>query len=219
MFKAVIFDWDGTLADTRKIVVASFQKALREVDYNIGEAFIEHRIGIGSTETFREILRLSGTDFDEALIKRLVEMKVRNEIEMSAEVKLFGGAYELLRSLYGKVKLGMASMSDRKVISHMLKVTMTKRFFTAVLTADDVVNPKPSPEIFLKCARELKCSPEECVVVEDSVFGVEAAENAKIKCIVVLTGVHSRQMLEKSHPDLIINSLKEKHEVLNFIFQ
>jgi beta-phosphoglucomutase len=218
MFKAVIFDWDGTLADTRKIVVASFQKALREVDYNIGDAFIEQRIGIGSTETFREILRSSGTDFDEALIKRLVEMKVRNEIEMSAEVKLFGGAYELLRSLYGKVKLGLASMSDRKVIIHMLKATRTKRFFTAVLTADDVVNPKPSPKIFLKCARELKCSPEECVIVEDSVFGVEAAKNAKIKCIVVLTGVHSREMLEKPHPDLIINSLKQKHEVLNFVF-
>jgi HAD superfamily hydrolase (TIGR01509 family) len=219
MFEAVIFDWDGTLADTQRVVVASFQKALREVDSNIGDAFIAQRIGIGSAETFREILRSSGTGVDEALIKRLVEMKVRNEIEMSAKVKLFGGAFELLQSLRGKVKLGLASMNDRAVISHMLKMTRTEPFFAVVVTADDVVNPKPSPEVFLKCARELKCSPEKCVVVEDSVFGVKAAETAKMRCITVLTGVHSREGLEKAHPDLIVNSLSEKREVLNFIFQ
>jgi beta-phosphoglucomutase-like phosphatase (HAD superfamily) len=65
MFEAAIFDWDGTLADTRRVVVASFQKALREVDCKIDNAFIEQRIGIGSAETFREILRSSGTSVDE----------------------------------------------------------------------------------------------------------------------------------------------------------
>lgn len=199
--------------------MTSFQKALREVDCNIGDAFIERRIGIGSAETFREILRASGKTFDEALIKCLVAMKVRNEIEMGSEVKLFGGAFELLQALRGKVKLGLASMSDRAVITHMLEITGTERFFAAVLTADDVGKPKPSPEVFLKCAGELKCSPEKCVVVEDSFFGVEAAETAKMGCIVVLTGVHSREMLEKRHPDLIVNSLGEKREVLDFIFQ
>jgi HAD superfamily hydrolase (TIGR01509 family) len=219
MFEAVIFDWDGTLADTRRVVVASFQKALREVDCNISDAFIEQRIGIGSAETFREILRSSGTSVDETLIRHLVKMKIRNEIEMSAKVKLFGGAFELLQSLRGEVKLGLASMSDRAVIKHMLKMTCTEPLFAVVVTADDVVNPKPSPEVFLKCARKLKCSPKKCVVVEDSVFGVKAAETAKMRCITVLTGVHSRERLDEAHPDLIINSLKEKRKVLNFIFQ
>ena len=218
MFEAVIFDWDGTLADTRRVVVASFQKALREVDCNISDAFIEQRIGIGSAETFREILRSSGTSVDETLIRHLVKMKIRNEIEMSAKVKLFGGAFELLQSLRGEVKLGLASMSDRAVIKHMLKMTCTEPLFAVVVTADDVVNPKPSPEVFLKCARKLKCSPKKCVVVEDSGFGVKAAETAKMRCIAVLTGVHSRERLDEAHPDLIINSLKEKREVINFIF-
>jgi beta-phosphoglucomutase len=219
MFEAAIFDWDGTLADTRRVVVASFQKALREVDCKIDNAFIEQRIGIGSAETFREILRSSGTSVDESFIKRLVKMKVRNEIEMSAKVKLFGGAFKLLQSLHDKVKLGLASMSDRAVISHMLKMTCTEQLFSVVVTADDVANPKPSPEVFLKCACKLKCSPKKCVVVEDSGFGVKAAETAKMRCIAVLTGVHSRERLDEAHPDLIINSLKEKRKVLNFIFQ
>jgi beta-phosphoglucomutase len=218
MFDAVVFDWDGTLADSRRVVVASFQKALSEVDCEISDTFIEQRIGIGSAETFREILRSSKTTFDEALIKRLVALKVRNEVEMSRGITLFDGALQLLQSLQGKIKLGLASMNDRAVIEHLLKVMSVKRFFSVVVTADDVARSKPDPEIFLKCAGELKSSPERCVVVEDSVFGVEAAKTAKMKCIAVLTGVHSKEMLEKAGPDLIVDSLTEKKEITNFVF-
>jgi beta-phosphoglucomutase len=218
MFDAVIFDWDGTLADSRRVVAASFQKALSEVDCEISDAFIEQRIGIGSAETFRAILRSSKTRFDEALIKRLVELKVKNEVEMSPGITLFDGAFQLLRSLQGKIKLGLASMNDRAVIEHLLKVMRLETFFSVVVTADDVARSKPDPEIFLKCASELKSSPERCVVVEDSVFGVEAAKTAKMKCIAVLTGVHSRAMLAKASPDFIVTSLTEKKEILNFVF-
>jgi HAD superfamily hydrolase (TIGR01509 family) len=219
MFEAVIFDWDGTLADTKRVVVASFQKALREIHCKISDEFIEQLIGVGSAETFREILHTSKTGFDEALIKRLVEKKISNEIEMSGDVKLFDGSLQLLQSLRGKVKLGLASMNDRAVINHMLNTVDIKRFFAVVVTADDVVNPKPHPEIFLTCARKLKSSPEKCVAVEDSTFGVEAAKKAKMMCIAVRTGVHSREMLAKSNPDLIVDSFRSKHEILDFIFQ
>ena len=218
MFEAVIFDWDGTLADTRQVVVASFQKALSDIHCEINGEFIERRIGIGSAETFREILRSSKMRFDGTLIKRLVEKKIQNEIEMSGYVKLFDGSLDLLEHLQGKVKLGLASMNDRDVISNLLKITGTQRFFDVILTADDVSEPKPNPEIFLKCARKLRSSPENCVVVEDSVFGVKAAKTAKMGCIAVLTGVYSRGELEKANPDLIVDSLKGKSEVLNFIF-
>jgi HAD superfamily hydrolase (TIGR01509 family) len=219
MFEAVIFDWDGTLADTRQVVVASFQKALSDVHCEISGEFIERRIGIGSAETFREILRFSKMRFDETLIKSLLEKKIQNEIEMSADVKLFDGSLDLLESLQGKVKLGLASMNDREVIDHMLKTTKIKSFFDATLTAADISNPKPNPEIFLKCALKLRSSQEKCVVVEDSIFGVKAAKTAKMGCITVLTGVYSRKELKKANPDLIVDSLKEKSEILNFIFR
>ncbi len=129
MFEAVIFDWDGTLADTRQVVVASFQKALKDVDFKISDEFIARRIGIGSAETFREILRSTSASFDEKLINNLVEKKVQNEIEMSDKVKLLAGSRELLETLRGKVKLGLASMNDRDVIVHLLKTSNTRRFF------------------------------------------------------------------------------------------
>jgi HAD superfamily hydrolase (TIGR01509 family) len=219
MFKAVIFDWDGTLADTRQAVVASFQKALSEIHCKISDGFIERRIGIGSAETFREILRSAKVGSDEALIQRLVKKKIQNEIDLSKGIHLFDGSMDLLESLQGKVKLGLASMNDREVINHLLKKTNSQSFFDVTVTADDIVNPKPHPEIFLNCARKLRSSPRKCVVIEDSIFGVEAAKTAKMGCIAVLTGVYSQRLLEKANPDLIVDSLREKSRILNFIFQ
>jgi len=219
MFKAVIFDWDGTLADAKNVIVASFQKALSDVQCEVSSEFIERRIGIGSAETFREVLRSFQMHFDETLIKRLVEKKIQNEVEMSTDVKLFDGTLDLLESLQGKAKLGLASMNDREVINHLLKTTNTQRFFDVVLTTADVSKSKPDPEIFLKCASKLGTSPESCVVFEDSIFGVKAAKTAKMGCITVHTGVYSREELKEANPDLIVDSLKEKGEILNFIFQ
>ena len=219
MFEAVIFDWDGTLADTRRVIVASFQKALSDVHCTISDEFIERRIGIGAEETFREILRASGIRFDEPLIMSLVEKKIQAEIDLSSKVKLFEGAVELLEFLHGKVKLALASMNNRDVIDHMLNAMNVRRFFGIVLTVDEVHNPKPDPEIFLKCALKLGSRPEKCVVVEDSIFGVKAAKAAKMGCIAVLTGVYSREELKKANPDLIVNSLKERDEILNFILR
>jgi beta-phosphoglucomutase len=219
MFEAVIFDWDGTLADTRQMVVASFQKVLSEIHCDISDEFIARRIGIGAAETFREILRKSGISFDEALIRLLVDKKIQAEIDLSSRVKLFSGAMELLASLRGKVKLALASMNNRAVIDHMLAVMNVRRFFDVVLTVDEVHNSKPDPEIFLKSALKLGCRTEKCVVVEDSIFGVEAAKRAKMGCVAVLTDVYSREELEKANPDLIVNSLKERATILNFVLQ
>jgi len=219
MFEAVIFDWDGTLADTRRVVVASFQKALSDVHCKISDEFIERRIGIGVKEIFREILRVSKTRFDETLITSLVGKKIQAEIDLSSKVKLFEGAMELLEFLRGKVKLALASMSNRDVIDYMLNAMNLQRFFDVVLTVDEVDNAKPDPEIFLKCALKIGSRPEKCVVVEDSIFGVKAAKAAKMGGIAVLTGVYNREELKKANPDLIVNSLKERDEILDFILQ
>lgn len=213
----MIFDWDGTLADTRKVILFSFHKALNSSNCDASDEFIERRIGTGAAETFTEILKEKGVAFDSTLIKRLVEIKVQAEIDMTNEVKLFPGAKELLEALQGKVNLALASMNNREVINHMLKELKVQEFFPVVLTADEVSKPKPNPEIFLKSASKVGSIPEKCVVVEDSIFGVKAAKAAKMGCVAVLTGVYSREELGKAVPDLIVSSLVEKETILKFI--
>jgi beta-phosphoglucomutase-like phosphatase (HAD superfamily) len=111
----------------------------------------------------------------------------------------------------------LASMNNRRVINHLLNALNLISFFDAVLTAEDISRSKPNPEIFLKCSAQLKSAPKHCVVVEDSIFGVEAAKAAGMGCVAVLTGVYAEAELAKAKPDLIVKSLREKSRILDFV--
>ena len=218
MFEAVIFDWDGTLADTRKAIVVSFQKALKEINLQVPTEYIERRIGIGASETFREILQAANRRVDEKIVKQLVGRKSKVQIELASEVALFEGAKELLEDLEGKAKVGLASMNNRSVIMHLLQINGIADCFDTILTVEAVSHSKPDPEIFLKTASQLKSRPHRSVVLEDSLFGVQAAKAANMGCIAVTTGVYSRQELEVEKPDLIIKTLKDP-KILKFILK
>jgi len=217
MFGAVIFDWDATLADTQRVIVFSFQQVLREMGVSIPNVGIERRIGMGTAETFREILRETGLVFDEGLIRQLVDKKSQNQISLRSQVQLFSGAIDLLEALQGRVKMGLASMNTKSVIEALLGEKDLGKYFEVVVTADDVLHSKPDPEIFLKCACELGVLPLECVVIEDSLFGVRAAKLAGMCCIGVTTGVYDREELMQEEPDLVVSGLGQT-DVLRFIF-
>ena len=216
MLEAAIFDWDGTLADTRRVIVISFQKALKEINLEVPIPYIERRIGIGASETFREILQAANRRVDEAVVKQLVEKKSKVQIQLAEEVKLFEGARDLLAALQGKMKVGLASMNNRAVIMHLLQINDLADCFDTVLTVEAVSHSKPDPEIFLKTAEQLKTEPGKCVVFEDSIFGVKAAKAAGMCCIAVTTGVYSSQELEKEKADLVVKSLSDP-KIISFI--
>jgi beta-phosphoglucomutase-like phosphatase (HAD superfamily) len=218
MYYAAIFDWDGTLADTKDIVVTSFQIVLNQIGCHVTDEFIERLIGIGSRNTFKEALKAKNIPFDEKAISKLVERKIDTNIGLADSVKLFDGAPELLESLKGEVKIALASMNDRKIIEKMLEVTRIKRCLQLIISAEEIDRPKPDPEIFLKCASEFAIEPERCVVLEDSVFGVEAAKAAKMKCIAVSTGAYCKRELDDAGADMIVGSLTEKDRILRFIW-
>ena len=219
MYRGVLFDWDGTLVDTRKVILTSFQQALQTVNVQTDPEFIERQIGTGAAQTFKTILQKAGKPHDEATIKQLIKEKVRSEIELTGKVQLFPGAKELLEALQGKVKLALASMNNRAVIDDLLQAFAIENCFNTIVAVEDVEKFKPDPEIFLKAAAKLHLNPTECVVVEDSIFGVEAAKNAGTACIAVLTGVYDRAELAKATPDLIVNSLGEREKILKYILK
>jgi len=216
MFEAAIFDWDGTLADTRHPIVVSFHRALKEIGLDVSTEYIERRIGIGASETFRDILRSQGRVVDDVLVKQLVARKSEVQVELANEVKLFEGAEELLARLQGKIHVALASMNNRTVIGHLIEVKGLEKYFAYVMTGDRVSHSKPDPEIFLKTASELNVKPDRCVVFEDSIFGVKAAKSAGMSCIAVTTGVYSKEELNREKPDLIVKSLKDP-EIASFI--
>ena len=217
MFDAVIFDWDGTLADSKQVVVESFQNLLLEMGCKIDNAFIARRIGIGARKTFSEALGACNIDYDSDIIDALVEKKVENQVLLSDKISLFPGVIEILRNLQGKVKIALASMNNRRIVDKLIEEKNLRTYFGVIITADDIHCPKPHPEIFLTSALKLNCTSEKCVVVEDSVFGVKAAKKAKMKCIAVLSGSYSQNELMKEDPDLIVRSVNEQKKILKFI--
>ncbi len=218
MFEAVICDWDGTLADTRKAIVISFQKALKEINLEVPAYYVERRMGIGAAETFRDILAVAKKPIDEKVVQQLVERKSQMQIELAKEVVMFEGARELLQSLRGKMKVGLASMNNRSVVMRLLKMNDLTDCFDAVLTVEEVSHSKPNPEIFLKTAAQLKAIPNMCVVLEDSLFGVKAAKSALMSCIAVTTGAYTAPELKKENADLIVKTLKDP-QIFKFILQ
>jgi len=218
MFKAVIFDWDGTLADTRFAIIESFQKVLVEVGCFVEDEFIERRIGIGAQNTFREALSAKGIPFSDALLDDLVQKRTEIHLGLVGKPSLFDGALDLLNSLCGRLRMALATMSNRRVIDRLLLQLGLGEYFDVVISVDEVSQPKPKPEIFLRCASKLKSRPEDCVVIEDSIFGVRTAKDAGMKCIAVTTGAYSMEELGKEGADLLVASLTEREKILNFLF-
>jgi HAD superfamily hydrolase (TIGR01509 family) len=218
MVKAVIFDWDGTLADTKKAVVRSFQKVLVEAGCLVSDDFIERRMGIGTKKTIIEAFRECHMRLDVLTLEKLAKEKIRIQAGLTYIVRLFDGVAELLEALHGRIKIALATMSSRKVVGKLLPEKRIGGYFDVVVTADEIVKPKPDPEVFLISAAKLGVKPEDCVVVEDSVFGVRASKVAKMKCIAVPSGAYSREELQEENPDLMINFLVEKERMLHFIF-
>jgi len=219
MFCAVIFDWDETLADTRKAVVTSFQQVLQQIGCDVSDEFIEKRIGIGARNTFKEALEATKMRFNDTMLEELVKEKVKRQVELSEKVELFEGSLELLESLHGKIRIGLASMNNKEVIDNLLSKKGLADCFDIIVTADDVLQPKPDPEIFLKCAAKLNCQPKKCVVLEDSIFGVKAAKAANMKCIALPTGAYSREELEREKPNSVVDSMKEWQTIQRFILE
>ncbi|WNZ28529.1 MAG: HAD family phosphatase [Candidatus Bathyarchaeota archaeon] len=218
MVKAVIFDWDGTLADTRKAVVQSFQTVLTKTGCKVSNEFIERLMGVGTKKTIIEAFKKCNMRINVETLDNLSKEKVKIQAELADFVQVFDGAIELLDDLASKTKLAVATMSGRKVIDKVLAEKKIDSYFEAVISADDVNNPKPNPEIFLKTAKILGVLPIDCVVVEDSIFGVKAAKNANMKCIAVSSGVYSKNELLEENPDLLVDGIWEKDRILKFIF-
>jgi HAD superfamily hydrolase (TIGR01509 family) len=216
-FQAVIFDWDGTLADTRQVLVTAFQQVLRESGCQVEDEFIERRIGIGPRLIFREALDTCSISWSPHLLTQLQQRKIQIQITMLDSIQLFEGVVTLLHKLKDQVKIGLATMSNRPVIEHTLVKLGVADYFPAIVTFDDVIHSKPNPEVFLKCATLLDCQAKHCVVIEDSIFGIIAAKEAHMNCIAVTSGMYSREELEKHNPDLIVDAINEYTKILRYI--
>jgi beta-phosphoglucomutase len=196
MTEAVVFDMDGVLIDSGAHHRAAWRALLEE----LGEApaHPEHwRLTIGRPSE-EAVPLLLGRRVSEYEARRLARRKrdlyvdfARTGIVTVAGVSRF--VAELSRRSVPRAVGTSASAFD---VHHLLAHAGLRRYFSVIVTADDVVYGKPDPEVYLLAAARLRVVPERCVVFEDSLVGVEAARRAGMRAIGVATAHTSDELLQ-----------------------
>ncbi|MFH1500817.1 MAG: HAD family phosphatase [archaeon] len=208
MAKAVIFDMDGVLIDSTKYIWKSFNQLLSKYNVQIPDDKVKKYLG----RSLRDKIELWKKDYN---IKEKIDPQEFSKSAFVLELKLMKKEVKpnqhlqnLIKKLkQNKIKVAVATSNYIPRASHILELIQVKDKMDTITTLEEIQHHKPHPEIFLKTAEKLEVKPEECIVIEDAVNGIEAAKKANMKAIALLTKFHTREEFEKA--DLIINSLSE----------
>ena len=179
-FGALIFDCDGTLADTMPGHFAAWVAALRAGGGDITEERFYQNAGVTSAAIIDALNRDFGYGLD---IPKTVEAKERLYVEGLREIEEITAVADIARAHAGKVPMAVASGGLRSVVHATLDALGLRPLFDAVVTAEDVVYGKPAPDIFLRAAELLGVAPKDCIVYEDGDPGIIAARAAGIRVV------------------------------------
>jgi beta-phosphoglucomutase family hydrolase len=212
----VIFDMDGVLADTGPIHYESWVKMANEIGKTFKKSFFEATFGQQSVHITRKLV---GRKVDQNLVEKWAQLKEQYYREMVKDkIEPLPGVIELIEDLKStNFKLAVGSSGPPENVELLLKSLKIKLFFDVIITAADVQNGKPSPDVFIIAAQKINVKPQNCLVIEDAPVGIEAAKRANMKCIALTT---THDVIELRTADMIVQdlsfiSVKDIHDLLN----
>mgnify|MGYP001765078464 CR=1 FL=1 len=184
----LIFDFDGTVADTSPLHARAFAEVLSP----LGVAVEYERIaGLSTADAMRQCLAVAGLILEEETLARLVADKqsvVRDMIRQGLQP--LPGMDDLLRWARPRYRLAMVTSGSRGTVNLSLAALGYEGWFDPLLCAEDVAVAKPSPEGFLQACALAGCEADEALVFEDSSAGLQAAEAAGLQCVDVSKSLH-----------------------------
>ncbi|MCI8659183.1 MAG: HAD family phosphatase [Lachnospiraceae bacterium] len=211
--KGVIFDQDGLLFDTERISIKAWDLAGNEMGFHLEESFLCTIRGANANDAARKFKERFGEAYDFLKLRgRKQEIFVKMLREMEMPVK--PGVKELLTYLREEgYKIAMATASAREYSMDNLRLAGIDGFFDYVITGDMVKEAKPNPEIFLKAAEALGEKPDDCLVLEDSLNGVEAGLKGGFVTVMVPDLTQPDEVL-RQRLDRVCSSLLEVRDWL-----
>lgn len=202
--KTILWDMDGVIADSHSFHLAAWQEAFTKK----GIAFtIEDFANLYGTRNDFIISSVTPGKLPEEDAKTIVQEKEESfRHKAIGNVKPFPGAVRLLNIIKaGNFKLGLVSSAPPENIDLVMGELNLDGVFDCVVSGQEVLEGKPSPRIYLLAAEKLEVAPNDCLVIEDSPLGIQAAKTAGMKCLAV-TNTHPRQRLDKA--DKVVDSLE-----------
>jgi beta-phosphoglucomutase-like phosphatase (HAD superfamily) len=176
----LIFDCDGTLADTMPLHWRAWQVITARHKLHLPEARFYELGGVPS----RDILKMLGQEQGVAIDHLAVAHEKEAEyLPLIAQVEPINTVVGIARENYGKIPMAVASGGTRKIIEQVLKHLGIRNLFAAIVTSEDVTHQKPAPDIFLEAARRIGIAPRFCRAYEDTDLGMQAIRAAGIEAV------------------------------------
>jgi HAD superfamily hydrolase (TIGR01509 family) len=194
-FKALLFDFDGTVADTMPAHLDAWNRALKIYDLSLSQ---EQHLEWAGRPT-RQIVELLNIKHGAAIVPDdFLKAKERDYFASIKTVREIKSVVEIIKHYKGKIPMAIVSGSRRKPVETTLAHLKLGPYFDTLVCAEDYANGKPAPDCFLIAAKRLNVAPEECLVFEDGQLGIEAAHAAGMACMKV-TDKFDLQVIEKNN--------------------
>lgn len=216
MLRAVIFDCDGVIVNSEPHHLTAFREALAEegIPLSTDEYFAKY-LAMDDKGCFEAVLHAHDRPVDNKILKKLIIRKMEAYRRLSQqELILYPGVVDLVKRLQGRYRLAIASGAFRGEVKFALDKGGMRAAFPVMVTAQDVRNGKPHPEAFQTALAQINrqeplpsppVRPEECLVIEDSLHGIEGAHAAGMKCLAVTNSYPEEKL---AHAERVVDSLE-----------
>jgi HAD superfamily hydrolase (TIGR01509 family) len=210
--QAIIFDFDGVIADSEPLHLKAFQRALAEEGMTLGDdEYFTRYLGYDDVGVFEALARDRALAWSARHVTELVTRKgAKLQALISSGDVLFPGAPTFIRAAAAEVPVAIASGALRHEIVQILEAAELSELFATIVSAGDTPESKPSPAPYLLAFERLqarateKLEPHRCVAIEDSMWGLESARQAGLRCVGVTTSYTS---VELRGAELVVEGL------------
>ena len=200
--KAIIFDLDGVLVNSKKVHLNALEEVLKSKGIIPTKEEMKTVFGFAVEDNIQKICKTRGLTCP---LKEWSDEKRKIVLEKLRKIKPFPGTEEFLKYVKNKYKIAVASSSTLPEVEGALKGLAN--YFDVMITREAVKKPKPNPEIYLLAAKKLNVKPSECIAIEDSVAGVEAAKRSGMFCIAVLNSFPAKEL---KSADVVVKDLRDE---------
>jgi beta-phosphoglucomutase len=208
VIKAIVFDFDGVLADTEPLHLRAYQEVLSPLGVTLTrDEYYTRYLGFDDEGVFTALAQAHGFRLDRARLHSLIVEKGRiYDAVVEAGAVLYPGAAMCIAGMANAFPLGIASGALRHEIETILRATGLAEHFRFIVASGDTAASKPAPDPYRRAAELHGMDPAHCLAIEDSRWGIESAKAAGLSCVGV-THTYPRDQL--SSADAIVDSLAE----------
>jgi beta-phosphoglucomutase len=210
--QAIVFDFDGVIADSEPLHLKAFQQALAEEGIVLErDEYFTRYLGYDDVGMFEALARDRGLAWTDRHVTALVARKgTKLQATLAAGDVLFPGAAAFIRAAAAEVPIAIASGALRHEIVQIIEAAGLDDLFAVIVASGDTPQSKPSPAPYLLAFEQLQATAatldrQRCVAIEDSVWGLESARGAGLRCVGVTTSYAADQL---AGAELIVDGLR-----------